>query len=62
MPKGNIPAEEVTAETRVEHLLEARDLQPDVCMRYPKEADERRREAAWISAKGPSFVDLLKYR
>lgn len=62
MHNGTRQGEEVEAGHRVQHLVETRDLQPDVCMFYPEAADDRRREAAWIAAKEHSFVDRLQYR
>lgn len=56
------PGTKDTGAGRLDHLVEARDMQPDVCMLYPEGEDERRRTSAWISAKEPSFVDLSTRR
>lgn len=52
------PEEDDADSDRLDHLVETRDMQPDVCILYPAGADERRETAAWIAAKEPSFVDL----
>lgn len=52
------PQDEGTTVPELDHLVEARDMQPDVCMLYPELADGRRGTGAWIAAKEPCFVDL----
>lgn len=58
MENWKLPRENGTTASELDHLVETRDMQPDVCMLYPEAADERRQTAAWIAAEEPCFVDL----
>lgn len=43
---------------RLQHRIEERTQQPNVCTVYPVDIDEDKLMATWISAKEGSFVDL----
>lgn len=55
-------ATEVEQSTELRSTVERYDDAPDQCTIYPSDLDDHERMATWITASGPSFVDLSAVR